>query len=181
MSTSSNHTCAHVIRLGGHELLGDSRPDLDRPWQPLPLHELLYRERCSDLDGHSRVVTLTMAGRAFHYWEMAGHSRHLTGSWYVVDIRAERDLWAARTPSGDPRRRDPGYAFLDCEAIVTQQSDEVSRRLEFLKAELAKAEDLIDDVGRELPPALDRLSQLALPPIQLSGLGVGGARCTEGQ
>src|SRR5690606_5499475 len=141
---------ANEIGLGCDQLLRDTRPDLDRTGKVVALHELLDRDRGRDDYRLTRVVPLAVTGCAFDQRIMVGDAGLLRGLRDAIDVAAERDHGLPRAPGGDPRGRYPGDSFLDRESVLTENADQVFRRLDFLKAELAIAEDLIDHLLREL-------------------------------
>ena len=63
----------------------------------------------------------------------------------------------------------PADAALDREAVLLEDAGEVLRRLEFLKAELAEAEDLIDHLLRHHAPRLDVGDGFFLQRVECGG------------
>ena len=74
---------------------------------------------------------------------------------------------------GSPRRhergRDARDPFLDREAVLLQDVDQVAVGFELLEPELAVAEDLIDHLLRELALAVDVRDGFLLQGVELDG------------
>ena len=72
----------------------------------------------------------------------------------------------ARSPGRHERRRNAGDAFLDREAVLLQDVDQVAVGLEFLEAELAEAEDGVHHLLGEVLHRVDvgdRVASSAAP------------------
>ncbi len=132
---------ADVIGLGGQELFGNPRPELDRALDLLALHDSLQHDGRRDIERHPRVVTLAVAGAAFEKRIVVGHARLLRSRRNAVDVGAQRDDRLARSPRGHPRRRDARNAFFDGEALLPQDVGQVFGGFDLLESELAEAED----------------------------------------
>ncbi len=61
----------------------------------------------------------------------------------------------AAAPARDPRRRHTRDAAFDGEAVALEQRRQITLRLELLVADLAEAEEAVDDLLRQRPPLLD--------------------------
>src|SRR5207244_4124350 len=61
----AEHAGADEIHLRADQLLGDARPQLQRAGQMLALHDLLHRERGSDVQRNAGVVPFAVTRRAF--------------------------------------------------------------------------------------------------------------------
>jgi hypothetical protein len=68
------------------------------------------------------------------------------------------------SPSRHPSSRQAGSTALDREAVFLQQLGQVARGLDFMEAELAKAEQRIVDLLGKLGAALDPAGGLRLEP-----------------
>src|SRR5262249_5653518 len=149
------HPVADEPRFRADELLGDARPDLDRAGQPLALHDLFHREDRGDVHGLARVVPFAMPRRAFDHRRLVADARLLRRLRDAVDVRADGDDGFPAAPRRLPRSRHAADATLHTEPVPLENAGDVSRRLELLKAELAVAEDLIDELLREHGARLD--------------------------
>src|SRR5262249_10250822 len=86
---------------------------------------------------------------------LVADARLLRGLRDAVDVRADRDHRLAAAPRRLPRGRNAADAALDAEAVLLEDGGDVLRGLELLEAELAVAEDLIDELLRELRARVD--------------------------
>ena len=74
---------------------------------------------------------------------------------------------SAITGLPDPQRGHPGgrnarRAALDREAVLLEDAGQIARRLDFLEAELAEAEDRVDHLLRQLGHLVDALDRFGL-------------------
>src|SRR5262245_66344652 len=96
-------------------------------------------------------------------------SRFLRSLWNSVDITAQRDDRLAGSPGCGPRGRYSRDPFLDLEAILLEDIDQIAGSLELLKAKLTVAEDLIDHLGREILHLLDVRDGFLFEGVQPDG------------
>src|SRR6185436_3638196 len=155
------------VGLRADELLGGAGPDADRAGQLLALHDLLHRERRGDVHRLAGVVAFAVSGRAFDHRLVPRDRRLLRRLRDAVDVRAERDHGLARSPRRHERGGNAGDAFLHREAVLLEDVDQVAVGLEFLEAELAVAEDLVDHLLRELRAAFDVGDRFLLQRVEL--------------
>ena len=153
---------AHEVGLRADQLFGGPRPDPDGARQLLALHDFLHGDRRRDVDRLPGVVSFAVSGRALDHRRVIGDARLLRRLRDAVDVRAECDDGLARAPRRHERGRNAGDAFLDCEPVLLQDVDEITVRLDLLKAELGEAEDRIDHLLREHLHRLDVLDRLRL-------------------
>ncbi len=98
-------------RLRADQLLGDARPEHERPGNVLALHDLLHRERGRHVHGLPRVVAFAVARRALDDRVVLRDAGLLARLRDAVDVRCRARSPACRspsgrpTPSGCPRRR----------------------------------------------------------------------------
>jgi hypothetical protein len=84
-----------------------------------------------------------MAGRPLDNRVVVRHPRLLRGLRNTIDIGTERDDGLTRAPRRHERGRYSRNPLLHGEPIGFQNVDQVTRRFEFLKPQLAIAEDLV--------------------------------------
>ena len=179
-STSWNRPSRTNHALAAEQLLGHARPEHHRAREPLALHHLLERERRSDVHRLPGVVSLAVSGRALHDRVVVGDAGLLAGLGDPVDVAAQRDDRTARAPRRPPRRRHPGDARLDLEAVLAQQVHrEYARRLDLLEAQLGEAEELVHHDLPELRVGPDVRRHFFQQAIEVGGLG--GGRGGEGE
>ena len=167
---------AHVEGLPCHEFLRDPGPDDDGAAEFLPLHDALDRQRRRDVHRHAGVVAFAMAGRALDQGFVPRNPGLLVRLRQAVDVRAQGDDRLARPPGREPRRRDAGDAFRDGKPVLAQHAGQVAGRLDFLKAQLTEAEDLIDHLLRERLHGVDLRDRLLFQRLQPGVGGVGARR-----
>ena len=137
------------------ELLGDARPDLDRAGQALALHDFLDREHRRDVHRLTGVVALAVARRALDDRIVVRDAGLLRGLRNPVDVGPDRDDRLPAAPRRHPRRRNAGDAAFDLESVLLEDAREIFRGFDLLKAQLAVAEHLVDDLLRELAHRVD--------------------------
>src|SRR5436309_3198590 len=103
--------------------------------------------------------------------DLPRHGALLRRLWNAVDVRAECDHRLARPPACGPRGGNAGDPLLDGEAVLLQDVGEILRRLDFLEAELAEAENRVIPFLNVL---LHRVDLEADVPLVLIQLRVGG-------
>src|SRR2546426_3643319 len=146
---------SHKKSLGSQKLFCDSGPEHQRAGQLLAFHDLLHGKRGGDVQRDSGIVTFAMARSAFNDGIVIGDSRFLRGLWNSINVTAERDDGLAGSPSRCPGCRDSRDTVLYLKTIFLEDVGEVMGGLEFLEAELAIAEYLIDHLSREISHLLD--------------------------
>ena len=107
------------------------------------------------LSGTPGVVAFAVSGRAVDDRRAISDAGLLRRLRNAVDVGAQRDHGLARSESRHPRRRNAGDAALNREAFLFQDAGQIALRLEFLKAQLAEAEDGVDHLLREVVHAVD--------------------------
>ena len=144
------------------QLLGDTRPELDRSLNLLALHDLLQHDRRGDVQRHARVVTLAVTGSALEERVVICDPGLLRSGRNAVDVGSKRDDRLPRPPGRHPGRGNAGDPFLDAEALLPQDGRQVLGCLELLKAEFAEAEHRVDHLLRELVQVLHAGDRLGL-------------------
>src|SRR3569832_508346 len=95
------------------------------------------------------------ARRSLHKLQIARDTGNLRRLRNAIEIGAERDHRLARAPGRHPRGWNARHTLAHGEAVLLEDAADVLRRLEILKAELTDAEDLIDELLRELRARID--------------------------
>ena len=162
----AEHAGLDEVRFRAVELLGDAGPELERAGQMLLLHDLLDRERRSDLKRHPGVVAFAVAGSAFDDRIVIGDAGLLRRLRDVVDIRSERDDRLPGSPRREPGGGNACVALLNREAVLAKDAGQVLRRLEFLEPRLGEAEDLIVHALDHLAESVDFEADVALEAIE---------------
>src|SRR5579863_9786632 len=94
-------------------------------------------------------MSFAVSWRAFDDRIVIRHAGLLRSARDAVNVGDECDDGFARTIGRDPGGRNSGDAPLDLEAVFLEQAGQIARGFKFLKAEFAKAEDLIDHLLRK--------------------------------
>ena len=161
------HAVAHEPGLRRHELFGDAGPQHDRAGQLVALHDPLHGDRRDDVERHAGVVAFAVTRRALDDRIVIRDARLLRRLRNAVDVGAERDHRLARSVGRHPRRRNARLPARHLEAELLELRGQVPRRLDFLHAELAEAEDGVDHLLRELRHLVDALDGFFLLAVEL--------------
>jgi hypothetical protein len=108
------------------------------------LHLLFQDEHSGDLHGHARIETFAVAGSAFDERIVIGDAGFLRSARDAIFIRDKSDDRFGAAVGSNPCGRDAGNSLFDFETIVFEDRGDVARRLEFLEAEFAVAENLVN-------------------------------------
>src|SRR3990172_12384211 len=93
-------------------------------------------------------MPLSVPRRSFDERVVVRDSRFLRSLGNAVDVAPEGDDRFSRAPARHPGGGDAGDSLFDFEPVLSQKGHEIARGLDFLKSQLAEAEDLVDhDLG----------------------------------
>ncbi len=113
------------------------------------LHLLFQDERGGDVDGHAGVVAFAVAWCAFDEGIVIRDAGFLRRARDAVFLRDESDDGFSAAVRRDPRCGNSRNSLFDFEAIFLEDAGNVFRGFDFLEAEFAEAENLVDHLLRE--------------------------------
>src|SRR5262249_34124781 len=155
-----------VVGLCSHQFFGHAGIDLEGPAEPVLPHQFLEHDCSGDIYRIAGVVPLAVSGGTLDNGIVIGYAGPLGGSGDAVDVTDEPDDRLTGAPGRDPRGRNAGDASLYVEPVVFQNAGQVPRGLVFLKAQLAKAEYLIDHLLGERLKLVNLGNRLAFQVIE---------------
>src|SRR5205823_3564357 len=82
------HAGPNEKSLPGELLLGDARPEHQRPWHLLALHDLLHRQCGGDVHGLAGVVAFAVSWRTVDNRLVPRDRRLVARLWDAIDVRA---------------------------------------------------------------------------------------------
>ena len=160
------HPRPYVVRLAAELLLGNAGPDQQGARDALPFHDVLHREHRGDVHRLTRVVALTVSRSTLDQRLAIRDPRHLRRLRDAIDVAAERDHRAARSPPRDPAARDARHPQLDLESLPFEDAGDVALGFELLEPELAEAEQAVDHLLDEDAAAVDVAAHLVLETLE---------------
>jgi len=135
---------ADVEGFCGDKFFRDAGKDFDSAGEMIFLHLLFQDKRGGYVDGHAGVVTFAVARRAFDDGIVIRDAGFLRGAWDTVFIRDKGDDGFSAAVRRDPRCGNSRNSLFGLEAIFLEDASDVFRGFDFLEAEFAKAENLVD-------------------------------------
>ena len=135
----------------------------------LALHHFLDRHGGDDVQRHAGVVAFAVAGRAFDDRIVTGDAGLLRGLRNIVDIGAERDHRLASPHDATHAVGMPAMPRSILKPSFSRMPVRYLRGFEFLKAELAEAEDAIDHHLRLLLHVVDFAGEVGFHAASFSG------------
>src|SRR5579859_841850 len=140
---------ANVKRFCGDQLFGDAGKKFDRAGKMIFLHLLFEDERGGDVDGHAGIVSFAVAGCAFNEGSVVRDAGFLRSARNAVFVGDEGDDGFSAAVRRDPGGGNAGNSLFDLEAVFFENAGDVFRGFDFLEAQFAETENLIDHLLRK--------------------------------